>query len=149
MSKPSNHDPAPPSSKDPQRPSFVPAPRERFFYSRWTSFRAAAEGAVYTVRTQPNAWIELAALAVVVVGGVWLRITSVEWAILSLVIGLVLALEAVNTAIEAVVDLASPDWHPQAKVAKDAAAGALVFAVVSSLGVAAAIFGPRLWVMFF
>jgi diacylglycerol kinase len=106
-------------------------------------------GALYTLRTQSNAWIEVTALAVVVVVSVWLRISAVEWAIISLVIGLVLALEAVNTAIEAVVALVSPDWHPQAKVAKDAAAGALVFAVLSSLGVAAAIFGPRLWALFF
>lgn len=149
MSQSSNHAPTPPPAKKPQRPSFVPDPRERFFYSRWVSFRAGVAGAIYTLRTQPNAWIELTALAVVAVVGVWLRITAVEWAILSLVIGLVLALEAVNTAIEAVVDLVSPDWHPQAKVAKDAAAGALVFAVASSLGVAAAIFGPRLWAIFF
>jgi diacylglycerol kinase len=149
MSKPSAHDPTPPSSKEPQRPSFVPDPRERFFYSRWVSFRVGVAGALYTLRTQSNAWIEVTALAVVVVVSVWLRISAVEWAIISLVIGLVLALEAVNTAIEAVVDLVSPDWHPQAKVAKDAAAGALVFAVLSSLGVAAAIFGPRLWALFF
>ncbi len=149
MSPSSPHDPTPPHPEDPVRPPFTPDPRERFFYSRLISFRVAAQGAVYTLRTQTNAWIELAALAVVIVIGVWLRITPVEWAILSLVIGLVLALEAVNTAIEAVVDLVSPDYHPLARIAKDAAAGALIFAVASSLGVAAAIFGPRLWAMFF
>ena len=57
---------------------------------------------------------------------------------------MILALEAVNTAIEAVVDLVSPQFHPLAKTAKDAAAGALVFAVCGSIFVAAAIFGPRL-----
>lgn len=111
--------------------------------------RAALHGALFTLRTQANAWIELAALSVVVIAGIWLRVSPVEWAILSLVAGMVLALEAVNTAIEAVVDLVSPDYHPQAKIAKDAAAGAMIFAVLASIGVGLAIFGPRLWEMIF
>ena len=135
--------------EEPVRPQFIPDPRERFFYSRWVSFRAALHGAVYTVRTQTNAWIEVAALTVVVIMGAWLRISAVEWAILALVIGMVLALEAVNTAVEAVVDLVSPDYHPLARIAKDAAAGALVFAVASSIVVGAIIFIPRLWALFF
>jgi diacylglycerol kinase (ATP) len=60
-----------------------------------------------------------------------------------------LALEAVNTAVEAVVDLVAPHYHPLAKIAKDAAAGALVFAVLGSIGVAVAILGPRLWALWF
>jgi diacylglycerol kinase (ATP) len=56
----------------------------------------------------------------------------------------VLALEAINTAVEAIVDLASPRYHSLARIAKDASAGALVFAVLGSLWAAAAIFGPRL-----
>ncbi|MEZ4556815.1 MAG: diacylglycerol kinase family protein [Caldilineaceae bacterium] len=62
----------------------------------------------------------------------------------SLTFGAVLAMEAVNTAVEAVVDLVSPDHHPLAGPAHDAAAGALVFIVLGSLGVAVAIFGPRI-----
>lgn len=111
--------------------------------------RAALHGALFTLRTQANAWIELAALFVVAIVGIWLRISPVEWAILSLVTGMVLALEAVNTAIEAVVDLVSPDYHLQAKIAKDAAAGAMIFAVLASISVGLAIFGPRLWWMIF
>ena len=101
-------------------------------------------GTLHTLRTQPNAWIELAAIAVVSVVGAWLQISGVEWAILALTFGLMLALEAVNTAVEATIDLLSPGYHPLAKIAKDAAAGALVFAVLASLGVAAAIFAPPL-----
>ena len=127
----------------------MPDPRRRFLFSRWCSVRAALHGVRFTLRTQANAWIELAALFVVAIVGIWLRISPVEWAILSLVAGMVLALEAVNTAIEAVVDLVSPDYHPQAKIAKDAAAGAMIFAVLASIGVGLAIFGPRLWWMIF
>jgi len=119
----------------------------RFVDGRWSSFRAALAGMVYILRTQPNAWIELVALGVVCVAGWWLGITRLEWALLALTVAVVLALEAVNTAVEAVVDLVSPEYHPLAKIAKDAAAGAMVFAVLGSIVVAAAIFGPRLWAL--
>lgn len=112
--------------------------------NRWHSFQAALGGAAYTVRTQRNTWIELAAAAVVVVVGLWLHIAALEWAVLALTIALVLALEAVNSAVEAVVDLVSPDYHELARIAKDCAAGAMIFAVLGSLAVAAAIFGPHL-----
>ncbi len=114
------------------------------FKNRWASFRAALSGAAVTLKTQPNAWIELIAAVVVIAAGWWLQIDRIEWAIIALTLGLILALESVNTAIEATVDLVSPEHHPLAKVAKDAAAGALIFAVLGSLGVAAAIFGPRI-----
>lgn len=119
-----------------------------FLSGRWASFRVALSGAVITLRTQPNAWIELTAAAVVIVAGWWFKIAPIEWAVIVLTLGLVLALESVNTAIEAAIDLVSPDHHPLAKIAKDAAAGALIFAVLGSLGVAVAIFGPRILALF-
>lgn len=124
--------------------------RDRHFLAgRWFSFQAALSGVWHTLTTQPNAWIELTAVAVVTLTGWWLVITPVEWALLALTFGLILALEAVNTAVEATIDLVSPHYHPLAKIAKDAAAGALVFAVLGSIGVAVAILGPRLWALFF
>lgn len=110
--------------------------------NRWHSFTAAVRGAAYTLRTQRNAWIELAAALVTAAAGLWLRIDALAWALLALTVGLILALEAVNSAIEALVDLVSPDYHELARTAKDCAAGALIFAVLGALGVAAAIFGP-------
>lgn len=115
--------------------------------NRWHSFTCAVDGAVHTLRTERNTRIELAAAAVVAVAGLWLRIQAAEWALLALTVGVVLALEAVNSAIEAVVDLVSPDYHELARIAKDCAAGAMLFAVLGSLGVALAIFGPRLWAL--
>ena len=113
------------------------------------SLRAALAGVAYTLRTQPNAWIELAALSAVGVAGWWFGISALEWGLLGLTVAVVLALEAVNTAIEAVVDLISPGYHPLAKIAKDAAAGAMIFAVLGSIAVAASIFMPRLWALWF
>ncbi len=113
--------------------------------SRWHSFSCAVRGVLYTVRTQRNTWIELAAGLVVLAAGLWLRIEPLEWAVLGLTVFTILALEAVNSALEALVDLVSPDYHELARVAKDAAAGAVLLAVIGSLVVAGAIFGPRLW----
>lgn len=115
--------------------------------NRWHSFTCAVHGVVHTVRSQPNTWIELSAAAVAAAAGLWLRITAVEWAILALTVFTILALEAVNSAVEALVDLASPRYHDLARIAKDCAAGAMLLAVLGSLGVAAAIFGPRLWTL--
>lgn len=124
--------------------------RDRHFLAgRWFSFKAALSGVWHTLTTQPNAWIELTAVAVVTLIGWRLAITAIEWALLALTFGLILALEAVNTAVEATVDLVAPHYHPLAKIAKDAAAGALVIAVLGSIGVAVAILGPRLWVLLF
>ena len=142
----------------PQHPGLAPAGKtlpdsadhnRGFWASRWFSFRAATAGVIYVLRTQPNAWIELAAIAVVIAAGLWFDITRIEWAVIGLTCALVLALEAVNTAVEAVVDLTSPDHHPLAGVAKDATAGAMVFVVIGSIFVAGFIFGPRLWQWFF
>lgn len=124
------------------------AGRDRSFLAgRWFSFSAAAAGAVHTLRTQPNAWIELTAVLVVTAAGAWVGLARLEWVVLVLIFTLILALEAVNTAVEAVVDLVSPDYHPLAKIAKDAAAGALLLAVVGSIVIAGVIFGPRLWLL--
>lgn len=119
-----------------------------FFKGRRLSFLAAWAGVRYVIRTQPNAWIELAAMGVVIIAGLWLHIEPVEWAVIILIFGMILALEALNTAIETVVDLASPHYHPLARVAKDVAAGALLIAVCSSIGIAAFIFLPRIWALF-
>ncbi len=78
------------------------------------------------------------------VGGVWARLERWEWIVLSLTIALVLVLEAVNTALEHAVTLASPGIDPRAKAAKDVAAAAVLVAAVASIGVGVLLFGPRL-----
>jgi diacylglycerol kinase len=119
-----------------------------FWRGRLFSFTAALSGAAHVVRTQPNAWIELAALVVVAAAAWYFQVSTIEWAVLAICIFGVLALEAINTSVEAIIDLVSPHYHPLAKIAKDAAAGALVFAVLGSLCVAAALFGPRIAALF-
>ena len=109
------------------------------------SFGFAFTGIASLLRTQRNARIELA-LGLIACGlGVWLRISWVEWAVLVATIAQVLILEGLNTAIEAAVDLASPQLHPKAKLAKDLAAGMVLIAAIGSVIVGAVIFGPPLW----
>ena len=66
-----------------------------FWHGRVLSLRAALAGVAYTLRTQPNAWIELAALSAVGVAGWWFGISALEWGLLGLTVAVVLALEAV------------------------------------------------------
>lgn len=117
--------------------------------SFWASLRIALAGAAYTLRTERNARIQLVIGGGALLLGLILRISAVEWAILLLLFFLVLALESLNTAVEAVVDLVTDDHHELAKVAKDTAAGAVVLMAMGSIGVGIAIFGPRLWALFF
>jgi len=110
----------------------------------WRSFGFAGQGLWATLITQRNFRIHVAAATLVGVLGFLMRISGIMWLILILTSVLVLALELVNSAIEAVVDLVSPDYHPLAKVAKDAAAGAVLVAAAGALGIGILVFGPRL-----
>ncbi len=108
------------------------------------SFLYAFQGLWVLLRTQRNAKVHLLAVLVVLVAGFWLRLGQSEWLAVTIISALVLALEAVNTAVEAVVDLASPEYHRLAKRAKDVAAGAVLIAALGALVVAALIVVPRL-----
>lgn len=96
------------------------------------------------LRTQRNMWIHTAFSVGAVAAGLWLRLTPVEWAVIVLTMGLVWTAEFANTALEAAVDLASPDLHPLAKVAKDVAAGAVLVTAGTAVAVGLLIFGPPL-----
>ena len=109
------------------------------------SFSYALQGIVYTVKTQRNMQIHVAAAGIVLAAAWWLQIPRSDVLLVFFSIALVTALELVNTAIEAVVDLASPTWHPQAKIAKDAAAGAVLVAALVSVVIGVMIFGPPLY----
>ena len=108
------------------------------------SFGFAGAGLVYLVRTQPNFRIHVVATVAVIGAAIGVGSTLLEIAVLVLAIGLVLVGEALNSAVEAVVDLASPVVHPLAKIAKDtAAAGVLIAAAISAV-VGCLVLGPRL-----
>ena len=112
--------------------------------SRLASFGHALRGMGLLVRSQPNARIHLGATALVIGLGLWLDLERLEWALLCAVIALVLCAEALNTGIELVVDLASPEWHELARDAKDVAAAGVLFASLGALATGAWLLLPRL-----
>jgi diacylglycerol kinase len=116
-----------------------------FIRSRIFSFRNAFAGLWYVVRTQRNAWIHALATVCVLILAVWLQLKTFDWVVLILTIGMVWTAEFVNTALEAVVDLASPHNHPLAKVGKDVGAAAVLIAAGSSVIIGALILGPPLF----
>ena len=75
--------------------------------------------------------------------------SHIEWAALALTIGLVWMAECFNTALEAVVDLASPGLHPLAKISKDVGAAAVLVAAITSIVIGLLILGPALWARLF
>lgn len=93
--------------------------------------------------------IQLVAAVVAVAMAAWLGLSRAEWAILALTIGLVLAFEAMNSAVEYVVDLASPEFHLLAGRAKDAACAAVLLASLTAAAVGAILLGGRLLDRFF
>jgi diacylglycerol kinase len=108
------------------------------------SFRYAFAGLAYCLRTQRNFRIHSLATLLVAVVGLWLGVSWVEWAVLAVTVTMVLAAEMINTVVEAAVDLASPAYHPLAKVAKDVAAGAVLLTAMGAVVVALFVFLPHL-----
>jgi len=111
------------------------------------SFHFAFQGIGYALRTQRNARVHAVVACLVIVAGIYFRVTAVEWAILALTIGTVFSAEMINTVAELAVDLLTEHYHPMAKVAKDVGAGAVLVAAIAAIGVGLAIFGPRVWGM--
>jgi diacylglycerol kinase (ATP) len=116
-----------------------------FITSRYYAFRYAFQGWGYVLKTQRNAWIHSLVAILVILMGLWLGLTNQDWAILILTIAMVFTAEFINTAIEAVVDLASPTHHPLAKVGKDVGAAAVLIAALAAILVGLLILGPPLW----
>lgn len=93
---------------------------------------------------QRNVRIQIAAAAVVNLLAAWLKVSATEWLVLWLCIALVLTAELLNTAIETVVDLASPEQHELARKSKDIAAGAVLLVSMISAGIGLTVFIPPL-----
>ena len=109
------------------------------------SFFHAYEGINYAVTKERNMHIHVSVSVLVIVAGAILRISYGEWLICLLLIGLVMSLELVNTAIEAVVDMITTKEDPVAKVAKDASAGAVLISSIISAIIGFAIFLPKIF----
>lgn len=112
-------------------------------FSLASAFRCALQGVLDTSHER-NFRIELCFAVLALVLGLFFGISLVEWCIVVVCFGLVLGGECFNSALEAIVDLASPDVHELARIAKDAAAGGVLLFSIASFIVGALIFLPRI-----
>lgn len=115
------------------------------FGHRARSFGYAFEGWYHVLRTQPNAWIHAIISVAVFALAFWLELSGLEWAILLLTTMVVWMAEFFNTALEAVVDMEMPDYHPLAKTAKDVAAAAVLVGAIGAVLIGLLVMGPPLW----
>lgn len=112
--------------------------------SRLQSFRFAFQGVVTLLKTQPNARVHLAVGVIASITGTLCSLSPAEWCLLTLAISIVWITEAINTAIEFAIDLASPQIHELAGKAKDVAAAAVLLSAINAIVIGVIIFGPRL-----
>jgi len=112
---------------------------------RIRSFGYAGKGIRVVFSSEPNMKIHIAIAILVVIAGFFFSITTIEWILCLFCIGLVFGMEMMNTAIENVVDLASPKLHPLAGNAKDIAAGAVLICAIISVIIGLLIFAPKVW----
>jgi len=116
--------------------------RQFSFTGRIRSFKYAFVGIWTMLKSQQNAWIHAFATVAVVLVGFVLGISPAEWCWLVLAIISVWMAEALNTAIEFLADVASPEFHPLVKKAKDVAAGAVLISAIGALIIGIIIIGP-------
>jgi diacylglycerol kinase len=124
-------------------------PHQQPLKSDWAKFIAgfgyAFNGLWYTLHTQRNVRIHVSIAIIAILLGIVLHITAVEFALVFVAITGVFIAEMFNTVFELCIDLASPDYHPLAKIAKDVAAGAVLLSAILSIVIGLFVFGPHLW----
>jgi diacylglycerol kinase len=126
-------------------------PQQHLPQSEWSKFidgfRYAFRGLWYALRTQRNVRVHICVAVLAILSGIVLHISAVEFAMVFVAITGVFIAEMFNTVFELCIDLASPDYHPLAKIAKDVAAGAVLLSAVLSVVIGLFVFGPHLWVL--
>lgn len=120
--------------------------RKKLGFQRFlNSFRYSIEGLKYAYLNEQSMLIHLIVTVLVVIFGFAFHISKLEWLFCVTMFGFVMGAELLNTAIEAVVDMAMPDIHPLAKIAKDTASAAVFILSIAAFLVGAIIFFPRFY----
>lgn len=115
---------------------------------RLQSFKYALKGIRLLFQSETNARIHLAFTLLVIAGGVFFSVSTTEWCLLVLAITIVLCAEGMNTSIEYLTNLASPNFHELAGKTKDVAAGAVLISAIGAAIVGCIIFFPKIWAYF-
>lgn len=113
--------------------------------ARLKSFVYAFEGVIFFIRFEAQATMHLIAIVAVLGAGYWFKISSMEWIAVVFAIGIVISAEMLNTAIEKLTDMVSPQINEQAKIVKDLAAGAVLIASLTAFIIGLIIFLPKIW----
>ena len=108
------------------------------------SFKYAIEGFISSFKTERNMKIHILAMILVVILGMYLKLSLIEWCFIVMSIALVIGSELFNTAIETIVDMVSPEKNPKAKLAKDISAAAVLAFAIGAAIVGIIIFVPKI-----
>ena len=128
----------------------LPQPSQKGGLAKFIAgFGYAFSGLWYVFRTQINMRVHALIAILVIITGIFLRISAVEFAILFVTIICVFVAEMFNTVLELCIDLASPDYHPLAKIAKDVAAGAVLLSAILAVVIGLFVLGPHVWILIF
>ncbi|HLT34427.1 MAG TPA: diacylglycerol kinase family protein [Aquaticitalea sp.] len=119
--------------------------KDSFLVNRLKSVRYAFNGALYLCRTEPSIKIQLIIAVFVTCTGFYFDISRTEWILQVAMIGLVMSIEGVNTAIEYIADFVHPDLHASIGRIKDIAAGAVFIASIAAVIVAIIIYYPKIF----
>ena len=111
------------------------------FSFAWNGLREAA-------KLEKNFRIHRIFTVIVIIAGFLFKLSLLDWALIILVIGFVLAAELIKTVIEKMIDYMTPELHPTAKLIKDYAAGAVLTAAITAVLIGIIIFLPKLYILF-
>ena len=115
---------------------------------RLKSFRFAFNGIRILLIHEHNAWVHLFAAICVIMAGLLLGISILEWVAIIIVIGFVIALEAINSSIEKLSDFVSPEKHNQIKTVKDLSAAGVLIGAITAVIVGLLVFIPKIFALF-
>lgn len=114
----------------------------KFIIGRLRGCGYAIKGALLLIRTEPSIQVQFGITIVMTVAGFYLNITKTEWMLQIFAIGLIMSVEGVNTAIEAIADFVHPDFHDKIGFIKDVAAGAVFIAAITAVIIGLIIYIP-------
>jgi undecaprenol kinase/diacylglycerol kinase (ATP) len=100
------------------------------------------------IATTPNLLIHFVVTVLVIVAGIYFKVSEIEWIALIFAIGFVIVTEVLNTAFEIDINLTSPNYHPFARDTKDVAAGAVLLSVIIAIIIGIIVFLPKILVLF-
>lgn len=118
--------------------------KESFLINRLKSVGFAFKGMIFLFRTEASIKIQLVIALMVTIAGFWFKISTTEWLAQCIMIGMVMSIEGVNTAIEYIADFIHPEHHEKIGIIKDIAAGAVFIASLAAVTVALIIYLPKL-----